>query len=158
MKKIFIFIVFFITSISSLYSTEELLKIKYEIEYEHDPMRPYLSSDKLALDTELKYAKCIRLQMGGYWDEIAELYLIIANRGHPTAQVHLGKQYVHGNGVEEDYIQAYKWFSLSETSIGKHFIKVISEDMSDEQIKEAKDLVINFKPVYEELIKFAKVF
>ena len=61
MKKIFIFIVFFITSISSLYSTEELLKIKYEIEYEHDPMRPYLSSDKLALDTELKYAKCIRL-------------------------------------------------------------------------------------------------
>ena len=112
-------------------------------------MRPYLSSDKLALDTELKYAKCIRLQMGGYWDEIAKLYLIIANRGHPTAQVHLGKQYVHGNGVEEDYIQAYKWFSLSETSIGKHFIKVISEDMSDEQIKEAKDLVKNFKPVYE---------
>ena len=149
MKTTFIFIVFLILSISSLYSIEEPIKIKYEIEYEHDPMRPYLSSDKLALDTELKYAKCIRLQMGGYWDEIAKLYLIIANRGHPTAQVHLGKQYVHGNGVEEDYIQAYKWFSLSETSIGKHFIKVISDDMSDEQIKEAKDLVKNFKPVYE---------
>ena len=112
-------------------------------------MRPYLSSDKLALDTELKYAKCIRLQMGGYWDEIAKLYLIIANRGHPTAQLHLGKQYVHGNGVEEDYIEAYKWFSLSETAIGKHFIKVISEDMSNEQIKQAKNLVKNFKPVYE---------
>ena len=149
MKTTFIFIVFLILSISSLYSIEEPIKIKYEIEYEHDPMRPYLSSDKLALDTELKYAKCIRLQMGGYWDEIAKLYLIIANRGHPTAQVHLGKQYVHGNGVEEDYVQAYKWFSLSETSIGKHFIKVISDDMSDEQIKEAKDLVKNFKPVYE---------
>ena len=149
MKTTFIFIVFLILSISSLYSIEEPIKIKYEIEYEHDPMRPYLSSDKLALDTELKYAKCIRLQMGGYWDEIAKLYLIIANRGHPTAQVHLGKQYVHGNGVEEDYVQAYKWFSLSETSIGKHFIKVISEDMSDEQIKEAKNLVKNFKPVYE---------
>ena len=149
MKTTFIFIVFLILSISSLYSIEEPIKIKYEIEYEHDPMRPYLSSDKLALDTELKYAKCIRLQMGGYWDEIAKLYLIIANRGHPTAQVHLGKQYVHGNGVEEDYIQAYKWFSLSETSIGKHFINVISEDMSDEQIKEAKNLVKNFKPVYE---------
>jgi TPR repeat protein len=112
-------------------------------------MRPYLSSDKLALDTELKYAKCIRLQMGGYWDEIAKLYLIIANRGHPTAQVHLGKQYVHGNGVEEDYVEAYKWFSLSETAIGKHFIEVISEDMSNEQIKKAKNLVKNFKPVYE---------
>ena len=150
MKKIFIFAVFFIIiSITSLYSTDKPNNVKYEIEYEHDPMRPYLSSDKLALDTELKYAKCIRLQMGGYWDEIAKLYLIIANRGHPTAQLHLGKQYVHGNGVEEDYIEAYKWFSLSETAIGKHFIKVISEDMSIEQIKKAKNLVKNFKPVYE---------
>ena len=149
MKKIFIFSVFFITSISSLYSTDRPNNVKYEIEYEHDPMRPYLSSDELALDTELKYAKCIRLQMGGYWDEIAKLYLIIANRGHPTAQLHLGKQYVHGNGVEEDYVQAYKWFSLSETAIGKHFIKVISEDMTKDQIKKAKNLVKNFKPVYE---------
>lgn len=149
MKKILIFVVFFITSIASLYSVEEPISVKYEIEYEHDPMRPYLSSDKLALDTELKYAKCIRLQMGGYWDEIAKLYLIIANRGHPTAQLHLGKQYVHGNGVEEDYVEAYKWFSLSETAIGKHFIKVISEDMSSDQITKAKNLVKNFKPVYE---------
>ena len=149
MKKIFLFINFFIISISSLYSIDKPKNVKYEVEYEHDPMRPYLSSDKLALDTELKYAKCIRLQMGGYWDEIAKLYLIIANRGHPTAQLHLGKQYVHGNGVEENYIEAYKWFSLSETAIGKHFIKVISEDMSIEQIKKAKNLVKNFKPVYE---------
>ena len=149
MKIIFIFVIFLITSINSLYSIDKPNNVKYEIEFEHDPMRPYLSSEKLALDTELKYAKCIRLQMGGYWDEIAKLYLIIANRGHPTAQVHLGKQYVHGNGVEEDYVQAYKWFSLSETSIGKHFIKIISEEMSSEQIEEAKSLVKNFKPVYE---------
>ena len=149
MKKIFLFAFFFITSISSLYSKDKVNIVKYEIEYDHDPMRPYLSSDKLALDTELKYAKCIRLQMGGYWDEIAKLYLIIANRGHPTAQLHLGKQYVHGNGVEENYIEAYKWFSLSETAIGKHFIKLISEDMSNEQINKAKNLVKNFKPVYE---------
>ena len=149
MIKLLSFIVFFIASISILYSGDNPNNAKYKIEYEHDPMRPYLSSDKLALDTELKYAKCIRLQMGGYWDEIAKLYLIIANRGHPTAQLHLGKQYVHGNGVKEDYVEAYKWFSLSETSIGKHFIKVISEDMSIEQIKKAKNLVKNFKPVYE---------
>ena len=149
MNKLFTYIFSFIILISNLYSADKLYNVKYEIQYEHDPMRPYLSSDKLALDTEHKYAKCIRLQMGGYWDEIAELYLIIANRGHPTAQLHLGKQYVHGNGVEENYIEAYKWFSLSETAIGKHFMKVISEDMSIEQIKKAKDLVKNFKPVYE---------
>ena len=149
MNKLFTYIFSFIILISNLYSADKLYNVKYEIQYEHDPMRPYLSSDKLALDTEHKYARCIRLQMGGYWDEIAELYLIIANRGHPTAQLHLGKQYVHGNGVEENYIEAYKWFSLSETAIGKHFIKVISEDMSSEQIKKAINLVKNFKPVYK---------
>ena len=149
MKKLFTLLIPFFLVNSNLISVESTNKSKPEIQYEHDPMRPYLSSDKLALDTELKYAKCIRLQMGGYWDEIAKLYLIIAKRGHPTAQVHLGKQYVHGNGVEENYIEAYKWFSLSETAIGKHFIKVISEDMSIEQIKKAKNLVKNFKPVYE---------
>ena len=149
MKNIFLLVITFFTFNSLLFCADKLKNIKYEIEHEHDPMRPYLSSDKLALDTELKYAKCIRLQMGGYWDEIAKLYLIIANRGHPTAQLHLGKQYVHGNGVNEDYVEAYKWFSLSETAIGKHFIKVISEDMSNEEIKKAQNLVKNFKPVYE---------
>ena len=47
-------------------------------------MRPYLSNDQIALDTEIAYAKAIRLQMGGKWKETAELYLKIANRGHPT--------------------------------------------------------------------------
>ena len=149
MRRIFIFAIFFITSMSSLYSTDEPNKVKYKIEYEHDPMRPYLSSDKLALDTEIKYAKCIRLQMGGYWDEIAKLYLIIANRGHPTAQLHLGKQYVHGNGVELDLAIAYKWFFLSETPIGKHFIKEISKDMTEAELKKAEQLVKEFKPVYK---------
>ena len=158
MKKLFKLLIPFVLINSNLLAIESANGTKFEIQYEHDPMRPYLSSDKLALDTELKYAKCIRLQMGGYWDEIAKLYLIIANRGHPTAQLHLGKQYVHGNGVEENYIEAYKWFSLSETSIGKHFIKIISEEMSNEQIEEAKSLVKNFKPVYKLLVKLAKIF
>lgn len=147
--KIFLIISFFLSFF--LIAAEDKLeknKFKYEVQREHDPMRPYLSSDKIALDTEIKYAKCIRLQMGGYWDEIAKLYLIIANRGHPTAQLHLGKQYVHGNGVEENYIEAYKWFSLSETAIGKHFIKIISENMSEKEIKQAKKLIKDFKPVY----------
>ena len=111
-------------------------------------MRPYLSNDQIALDTEITYAKAIRLQMGGNWKETAELYEKIANRGHPTAQVHLGKQYVHGNGVEMSLVQAYKWFYLSETSIGKHFIKIISKDMSPQQINNAKNLIKKFKPKY----------
>ena len=120
-----------------------------KVQYDHDIMRPYLSNDQIALDTEIKYAKAIRLQMVGNWKETAELYKKIANRGHPTAQIHLGKQYVHGNGVEESLVKAYKWFYLSETSIGKHFVKIISEDMSDKEIIEAKKLIKSFKPTYD---------
>ena len=132
-------------------NAREVIIIKKDgnkIQYDHDIMRPYLSNDQIALDTEITYAKAIRLQMGGNWKETATLYLKIANRGHPTAQVHLGKQYVHGNGVKASLIEAYKWFYLSETSIGKHFVKLISEDMSEEQINQAKKLIKNFKPVY----------
>lgn len=120
-----------------------------KIQYDHDIMRPYLSSDQLALDTEITYAKAIRLQMGGNWEKTAELYEKIANRGHPTAQVHLGKQYVHGNGVEKSLIKAYKWFYLSDTSIGRHFVKIITEDMTEKEVEIAKKLISDFKPSYD---------
>ncbi len=119
-----------------------------KIQYDHDAMRPYLSSDQLALDTEITYAKAIRLQMGGDWEATAKLYEKIANRGHPTAQVHLGKQYVHGNGVEMSLIKAYKWFYLSDTSIGKHFVKIITEDMTKKEVDKAKKLIKDFTPSY----------
>ncbi len=144
-------LVFFSLFIQIL-NAREIIIIKKDgknIQYDHDIMRPYLSNDQIALDTEITYAKAIRLQMGGKWEETASLYIKIANRGHPTAQVHLGKQYVHGNGVNTSLIEAYKWFYLSETPIGKHFVKLISEDMSQEEINEAKKLIKNFKPVYD---------
>ena len=150
MLKFLPFLILFLFIIQAL-NAREIIVVKKDgkgIQYDHDIMRPYLSSDQIALDTEITYAKAIRFQMGGNWEETAKLYLKIANRGHPTAQVHLGKQYVHGNGVKTSLVEAYKWFYLSETSIGKHFVKLISEDMSDEEIKEAKKLIKNFKPVY----------
>ncbi len=150
MLKFLPFLILFFFIIQAL-NAREIIVVKKDgkvIKYDHDIMRPYLSSDQIALDTEITYAKAIRFQMGGNWEETAKLYLKIANRGHPTAQVHLGKQYVHGNGVKTSLVEAYKWFYLSETSIGKHFVKLISEDMSDEEIKEAKKLIKNFKPIY----------
>ncbi len=137
---------------SSAFCEREVVVIKKDgekFQYDHDEMRPYLSSDQLALDTEITYAKAIRLQMGGDWKETAALYEKIANRGHPTAQVHLGKQYYHGNGVKSSLVEAYKWFALSETAIGKHFMKLLIEDMNEEQIKKAEKLITNFKPIYK---------
>ncbi len=151
MPKVLSFLLLFIFIFHNLISREIIIVKKngQEIQYDHDIMRPYLSNDQIALDTEITYAKAIRFQMGGNWEETAKLYLKIANRGHPTAQVHLGKQYVHGNGVKASLVEAYKWFYLSETSIGKHFVKLISEDMSENEINKAKNLINKFKPTYD---------
>ena len=151
MFKYFYLVIFFLSLFQNLNSKDSVIikKDGDKIQYDHDIMRPYLSNDQIALDTEITYAKAIRFQMGGKWKETAELYKKIANRGHPTAQVHLGKQYVHGNGVEMSLIKAYKWFYLSETSIGKHFVKLISQEMSEDQIRAALDLIKKFKPVYD---------
>ena len=151
MLKILSILIAFISCNIELYARDLIIikKNGKKIQYDHDIMRPYLSNDQIALDTEITYAKAIRLQMGGNWKETAELYEKIANRGHPTAQVHLGKQYVHGNGVEKSLVKAYKWFYLSETSIGKHFVKLISEDMNRDEINKAKELIKKFKPSYD---------
>ena len=145
---LYIFLTLFISNIIA----RDIVVIKQNgsnIQYDHDEMRPYLSNDQIALDTEIKYAKAIRFQMGGQWKETAKLYAIIANRGHPVAQLHLGKQYFHGNGVQESLVEAYKWFFLSETAIGKHFIENISLEMTENEILQAKEKIRNFKPVYK---------
>tara|TARA_B100001123_G_C15179717_1_gene974885 strand:+ start:149 stop:583 length:435 start_codon:yes stop_codon:yes gene_type:complete len=118
------------------------------IQYEHDPKRTYLANDHLALDTNIEYSKALRYTMSANWEKTTEIYLKIANRGHPIAQVHLGKQYVHGNGVKLDFVEAYKWFKLSEQGIASHFMEVLREDMTDEEILKAEKLADEFVGSY----------
>jgi len=147
--QIFILILFLFNNFLFAKDRELIRKNGDNIQYDHDPMRTYLANDQLALDTQILYAKAIRLQMGALWGETAKIYKTIANRGHPIAQLHLGKQYVHGNGIKKSLVEAYKWFSLSETEIGKHFIEVISKDMSVKEVILAKKLIKNFRPLYK---------
>ncbi len=149
MLKLSFYLLLIITMSVSARDINIIKKNGKEYQYDHDEMRPYLSNDQIALDTEISYAKAIRLQMGGKWEETAKLYRKIAKRGHPTAQVHLGKQYYHGNGVESSLVNAYKWFALSETPIGKHFMKLLSDEMTKEQLDEAKKKIEEFKPTYK---------
>ena len=62
----------------------------------------------------------------------------------------MGKRYVHGNGLEQNIVEAYKFFKLSEDETSKNlYIKVIMEHMTKEQINEAEKLVKNFKASYK---------
>ncbi|GIS84387.1 MAG: hypothetical protein CM1200mP16_06870 [Nitrospina sp.] len=77
-----------------------------------------------------------------------KLYRLAAEQGHNLAQNYLGVLYVSGQGVSQDYVLAYMWFSLSGSRGFKDGIKnqkKIEKKMSKKQIEEAKKLVRNWE-------------
>ena len=64
MFKYFYLVIFFLSLFQNLNSKDSVIikKDGDKIQYDHDIMRPYLSNDQIALDTEITYAKAIRLQ------------------------------------------------------------------------------------------------
>ena len=117
---------------------------------DHDVKRTYYCNDQFARETHMNMQIAYRQSQVGDVEKAAQLELIAANRGLEHAQVSVGKRYVHGNGLEENIVEAYKFFKLSEDETSKNlYIKVIMEHMSEEQIDEAENLVKNFKATYK---------
>jgi hypothetical protein len=72
-----------------------------------------------------------------------------AESGDEIAQFSLGKMYVEGKGVIQDYIQAHMWFNVSNSNGHKPAIKlrdIIEKKMSKQQVEEAQKLARNWKP------------
>ena len=72
-----------------------------------------------------------------------------ADKNYSTAMMVIGKLYAKGDGVAQDYIAAYMWFTLA----GKHGAKTASEWlatgdklMTSDQINEAKERAEAWKP------------
>ncbi len=85
----------------------------------------------------------------GNGSETAELHQLasLAGQGEHTAQLNLGLQYANGVGVPQDYVQAYKWFTIAASNTApadtrtrklaaKH-TKAITPKMSRDQIADA---------------------
>jgi len=73
----------------------------------------------------------------------------LADQANPYAERILGIMYVKGQGVPQDYVQAYKWFELSAAHGYKDAIQtrqVATERMTNEQIAEAQKLAREWKP------------
>ena len=117
---------------------------------DHDEKRTYYCNDQFARETHMNMQVAYRYSQVGDLEKAAQLELIAANRGLESAQVSVGKRYVHGNGLEQNIVEAYKFFKLSEDETSKNlYIKVIMEHMTQEQIDEAEKLVKNFKASYK---------
>ena len=80
------------------------------------------------------------------WDavrlEASEWYRKAAEQGHAEAQRVLGRMYAEGDGVPEDYVEAYMWFNIAAAHgneyTAKSFIDKLLAKMSQEQIAEAQ--------------------
>ena len=149
-----LFSILFLSNFAFAEITEEMKRRAKEagvvIEREHDPKRTYLANDYLARDTHMNMQLAYRHAQNNDPEEAAKLTLISANRGLDYAQVSIGKMYVHGIGVEENVIEAYKFFRLSEDQTAKNlYLKVIIEKMTDEEIALGDKLVEDFVGSYK---------
>ena len=85
-----------------------------------------------------------------------------ADRGNLLAQERLGSMYAAGNGIAQDYVQAYKWLTLSiegavdniwsnrRTETSAAMRKSLAEKMTPPQIEEAERLAKEWESNYEQ--------
>jgi TPR repeat protein len=77
--------------------------------------------------------------------EAMRWYTKAAKQGDPDAQNALGYIYAKGQGTALDYVKAYIWWTLSEAQGNQQAargIDTISQEMSEQQIKEAQRLTV----------------
>ena len=83
--------------------------------------------------------------------EAVRWYLKAAEQGHAFAQASLGLMYAMGQGVPEDYIQAYAWFSLAAAQGGenaKDAKEYLTGIMTRAEITEAQKLSRKYWETY----------
>lgn len=82
-------------------------------------------------------------------------FLRAAEQGNGGAQNHLGLMYFQGEGVAKDEIEAYKWAYLSAqqgVEPALLALEFLEEELSAEQIQEAKRLAREWSPKGEEVV------
>ena len=74
---------------------------------------------------------------------------VAAEQGHGKAQIFLGRMYFKGEGIAQDDVEAYHWFSIArvqEPKLAEKFLDRLSDRMSDEEITMAEERAANWRP------------
>lgn len=77
--------------------------------------------------------------------------LLVANQGHGGAQLDIARCYENGNGVKQDYVEAYKWYKLASqrhpySLSGKMSLDRLILKLTLEQIQEGERRADGFSP------------
>ena len=83
---------------------------------------------------------------------LEDIYRVGAEKGDASAQFSLGFMYELGQGVPQDYVQAYMWFNLAAargTKGAAEWRERLAARMTPAQIAEAQKLASEWKPKLE---------
>jgi TonB family protein len=92
-------------------------------------------------------------------DSIASIDVLTkaAEQGNAMAQYNVGESYRTGSGVTQDYIQAYKWFSLAASAEGgkrEEAAKLrdqVAGQLTPSQMLQARQLVMEWKSSHPQI-------
>ncbi len=82
--------------------------------------------------------------------EAVKRYLKVAEQGNATAQNILGTIYANGQGVTQDYVQAYMWFNLAAAqglALARRNQFKSAQRMTPVQVAEAQRMALAICPV-----------
>ncbi len=89
----------------------------------------------------------------GDYDTALKEWRPLAERGNEAAQANLGLMYAKGQGLAQNYIQAYMWETLAAAQGNENASKgleILEKKMSPAQLAEAQRLAREWMPKGEE--------
>ena len=90
------------------------------------------------------------------YERAAKFLTATANAGIVDAQFMIGLMYSRGEGVERDFIEAYKWLKLADDrghQKANDYTNLLSENMTPEEIAEAKKFAEEWLKKHSKAIK-----
>ena len=83
------------------------------------------------------------------YEKAYKLLLPLAEQGNAQAQNNLGRMFLDGQGVSQDFVVAHMWFNLSSSNGIKDAMenrKIVEEKLTPQQIGKAQEMATNWKP------------
>ena len=92
-----------------------------------------------------KLREAARVYLQGDYATAVSLWRPLADQGHAMAQTNLGILYAKGQGVPQDFVRAYMWFTLAGSfgnSESAKYRDIVASHMTPAQIAEAQRLAV----------------
>lgn len=102
-----------------------------------DERPSWAQTDWMAHDTTRLVQEASRYSQFYEYEEAYKRLIIAAERGYPIAQAQIGFYFQEGLAVEQDPVEAVKWYTLSGNETAINYAKMLGESMTAEQLAEA---------------------